>query len=697
MHHICIIHMHHTHMHHTMHLCIILPKGDNVMNVLAHIGPFFCIKFHNSTPLHQPASAKPSKMSEPPDVLIQAIQWNDVQSELQGRTTFQSPIVTQEVLLESLRSTAHQLLTLTAEHTITKRNVNTLLSDNAILKEAVDTLNEQVNTLNTSLKSTNKRVEAAETYMKQAGDPEVLGALGGRVDEIEVHKEFIVQLGDLFGRFGHVETWQKGFVDVWNNHQEDYTATKAWVEETDVIVKDLKAKADEAMDMAELKQVLEALQAAAKESKDGLVAATDKLVQHDTDLEQRATLEAFQETKQVVDQHDKTFSQVTALAQGMTDKLEHASSEVERMAQRVDDNGKKVDEIFEGIQSGTLGGGIDAEEVDEKIEEKYSLIVDQLESAIRSATEDEDEFRRIANDLQDMVRKMQMGKADKREMAEVREKLMVDGRLREQVDTLRVLSDMKVSHDEAERMLQSKASRKELRSSLNRLTNDIGHVVDNKLNDFEEANAGPAMASADSLGPASSHGSFSLCLTCNHRLDKNDQLNKSNRGIAGRGKAMKNTSSPGGGDQFRSSHGLGAGLRNKPNITHMGPGGAALGGGFQVRSAASMHGNNNGSGSKRKQQFHNLPPEYSLPQIDPRLAKPATFVMGKDGRVYPGQRKQQLHTFNLGPRSQSTGDIARVEQPASGGGGGGGGSGGGSPLSKSAQSPFVTQVCFDGL
>ena len=79
------------------------------------------------------------------------------------------------------------------------------------------------------------------------------------------------------------------------------------------------------------------------------------------------------------------------------------------------------------------------------------MIVDQLESAIRSATEDEDEFRRIANDLQDMVRKMQMGKADKREMAEVREKLMVDSRLREQVDTLRVLSDMKVSHEEQSR------------------------------------------------------------------------------------------------------------------------------------------------------------------------------------------------------------------------------------------------------
>jgi cell division septum initiation protein DivIVA len=617
-----------------------------------------------------------------PEVLIKAIKWDDVQKELQGRTTFQSPVVTQEVLLESLRSTAHQLLTLTAEHNITKRNVKSLMSDNEMLKEAVDTLNNQVNALNNSLKSTNKRVEAAETYMKKAGDPEVLGTLGGRMEEIEAHKEFIVQLGNLFERFSKVETWQTEFVDEWANHKEEYSATKAWVEEADVIIKELKKKSDEAMDMGELRLMLEDLQNAAKESREGIATATDRLVQHDAELEQRATLEAFNETKQIVEQHDKTFSQVTALAQGMTDKLEHASSEVERMAHRVDENGKNVDEILEGIQSGTIGGGIDAEEVDEKIEKKYSLIVDQLESAIRSATEDEDEFRRIANDLQDMVRKMQMGKADKREMAEVREKLMVDGRLREQVDTLRVLSDMKVSHEEAERMLQSKASRKELRNSLNRLTNDIGQAVDSKLNDFEEANAGPALASAGSLGPASSHGSFSLCLTCNRRLDKADQLNKSNRATVngrGGGGSLKNTSSPGGSDQFRSSHGLGSGLRNnKPIITHMGPGGAALGGGFQVRSAASMmvggHGNS-GSGNKRKQQFHNLPPEYSLPQIDPRLAKPATFVMGKDGRVYPGQRKQQLHTFNLGQRSQSTGDIGHVDNGSS--------------------SAFVTQVSYD--
>ena len=52
---------------------------------------------------------------------IKPIQWDDVQDKLKGRKTFVSPIVTQEVLLESLRSTAMQLLTVTAEHAVTKK------------------------------------------------------------------------------------------------------------------------------------------------------------------------------------------------------------------------------------------------------------------------------------------------------------------------------------------------------------------------------------------------------------------------------------------------------------------------------------------------------------------------------------------------------------------------------------------------
>ncbi len=670
--------------------------------------------------MRDPAAAAAAGGEEDADLLISKIQWNDVSRSLKGRTTFETPVVTQEVLLESLRATSVQLLHVTAEHNVTKRHVSNLLQDNEMLKEAVDTLNTQVNALGTALKKTNARMAKAEEYMSKAGDPDVLGSLHGRLGEIEAHKEFIVQLGDLFGRVGTLEAWHAGFAPAWQQHQQDYAETKAWAAATEDWIVEQKAAQDEAIDADELKRILDELQAGNAAATEQLAAADARLGDHDEALAQRATLEAFTECKTLVDEHDKTFSQVTALAQGMTDKLEHAANEVERMAERVDLNGERVDELYDGLEAGTLGGGITPEEVEEKIEAKYTLIVDQLESAIRSATEDEDEFRRIANDLQDMVRKMQMGKADKREMAEVREKLMVDGRLREQVDTLRVLSDMKVSHEEAERMLSSKASRRELKQSLKRLSGDVDLAVTSRLEAFEDATAGPAFGTVESLSKSSSRGSTTLCLGCNRRLDKADQLGKTNAAAhphdASRRLAGPGSTVDGGSPAARRD------ARNQPHITHLGPGGAALGGGFQVRAGKRRsladgvvgqgqhprrgggghggHGSPKEGGGARNQAFHELPPEYSLPQIDPRLSKPATFVMGTDGRVYPGQRKQQLHTFNLG-RSASTGSIAppqgaammaaqaarRTPKRVNIGGGLGGG-----PETHGGGSPFVTQV-----
>eukprot|EP00946_MAST-07B_sp_MAST-7B-sp1_P002011 g2011.t1 len=526
--------------------------------------------------------------AEEDDVLISKIKWDDVQKELKGRVTFQSPVVTQEVLLESLRATSIQLLHVTSEHAVTKRHVHALQQDNEILKEAVDTLNTQVNDLHNKLKKTNQRVEKAETYMKKAGDPDVLGSLGGRMNEIEAHKEYIVQLEDLFGRFGNVETWKQNFVGEWASHKVEWDTLKEWQQVTEAWIEETKKMHEESINPEELKQIVEDIQAGNAAAMAALEKTDKRLLQHDEDLNNRVTLEEFNESKAIVDQHEKTFSQVTALAQGMTDQLDHASSEIDRMADRVDKNALRVDELYEGIEDGTIGGGITPEEVDEKIGEKYAMIVDQLESAIRSATEDEDEFRRIANDLQDMVRKMQMGKADKREMAEVREKLMVDSRLREQVDTLRVLSDMKVSHEEAEQMLKSKASRNELKQSLRKLSTGVEQKVKERLDAFEDANAGPAFGTAESLSKSSSRGSFKLCLGCNRRLDKHEQTRKSNQ-AAHPHNALKRHASPGASTdgtvsvrQFESPNG-----RNVPQITHMGPGGAALGGGFQVRSAGS--------------------------------------------------------------------------------------------------------------
>ena len=73
----------------------------------------------------------------------------------------------------------------------------------------------------------------------------------------------------------------------------------------------------------------------------------------------------------------------------------------------------------------------------------------------------------------------------------------------------------------------------------------------------------------------------------------------------------------------------------KARHAHMGPGGTSLGGGFQVRVPA------------RHPALNSLPPEYSLPKIDPRLRKPVPFIQGNDGQLYHGRSTPQLHTWDM--------------------------------------------------
>ena len=77
-------------------------------------------------------------------------------------------------------------------------------------------------------------------------------------------------------------------------------------------------------------------------------------------------------------------------------------------------------------------------------------------------------------------------------MAMVKEKMMIDGRLREQVDTLRVLTDMKMTKEDAQRLIIKKANRSELKSAVNGLANNLGDLMERRFMEQEDAMAGPA-------------------------------------------------------------------------------------------------------------------------------------------------------------------------------------------------------------
>ena len=63
----------------------------------------------------------------------------------------------------------------------------------------------------------------------------------------------------------------------------------------------------------------------------------------------------------------------------------------------------------------------DKAHVDEKVESKYEEIIDHLQGALSSAGEDEDEFKRVSMELQEICQRLAATKADKRDLLEVKE------------------------------------------------------------------------------------------------------------------------------------------------------------------------------------------------------------------------------------------------------------------------------------
>ena len=60
------------------------------------------------------------------DNVIMEMKFEDVQNELKGRTTFEKPVVTREVLIDALKSSAYELSVVKADYNRTKGEVKKL-------------------------------------------------------------------------------------------------------------------------------------------------------------------------------------------------------------------------------------------------------------------------------------------------------------------------------------------------------------------------------------------------------------------------------------------------------------------------------------------------------------------------------------------------------------------------------------------
>lgn len=117
----------------------------------------------------------------------------------------------------------------------------------------------------------------------------------------------------------------------------------------------------------------------------------------------------------------------------------------------------------------------DRKRVDEAIESKYEEICNQLDKALASVIGEEDEFKRVSAELQQLVTHLSESKADKKDLLEVKEQVLYDSRVRQQVENLRSFIDLKMNRDDVVSALKSKADKDEMLALLKSLSEGYVH------------------------------------------------------------------------------------------------------------------------------------------------------------------------------------------------------------------------------
>jgi len=119
----------------------------------------------------------------------------------------------------------------------------------------------------------------------------------------------------------------------------------------------------------------------------------------------------------------------------------------------------------------------DRTRVDEIIESKYEEICNQLDKALASVLGEEDEFKRASQELQQLVTHLSESKADKKDLLEVKEQVLYDSRVRQQVENLRSFIDLKMNRDDVFSALKSKADKDEMLALLKSLSDGMNASI----------------------------------------------------------------------------------------------------------------------------------------------------------------------------------------------------------------------------
>ncbi|RLN57393.1 hypothetical protein BBJ28_00002695 [Nothophytophthora sp. Chile5] len=272
----------------------------------------------------------------------------------------------------------------------------------------------------------------------------------------------------------------------------------------------------------------------------------------------------------------------------------------------------------------------DRTRVDEIIESKYEEICNQLDKALASVLGEEDEFKRVSQELQQLVTHLGESKADKKDLLEVKEQVLYDSRVRQQVENLRSFIDIKMNRDDVFSALKSKADKDEMLALLKSLSDGMNASIQQAQRSIKEPD------SAFLTGKQAGH---------QHGGGSNSQKRTGVLPSLDREKCLSCNS------QLRDASGASGGPITNKNPYQMAP---VFGGGFRLGDgSSSLDKSTMRSGGRHRSNSlsNNNPTHASAPYLSPRtqaglpspdsnsrgqLSESASegFLMGVDGHVY---------------------------------------------------------------
>ncbi|CAK4414254.1 unnamed protein product [Aphanomyces euteiches] len=313
-----------------------------------------------------------------------------------------------------------------------------------------DQLRDRIEAVEKEAKHSQKQLEKANT--KVLALEAALDVANKRIIEVE---DDLAKESKRIDQFGQLETHVKSMRD-------DLKAMDKEVEAQRNELSIFAAKVEN--DVGGIKKQIEA-------TKEGLVAlevkvdhaAEDQVITTDDVLLGQTPLTAWFD--QYIEDNRRRDDIIKDASEKFTKQSRGIAEMMNEARKALDDNTSAVEEVQRALIDKA-----DRVKVDLIIESKYEEIIEQLQKAMTAISDDEDEFKRNCRDLQDLVQNLSASKADKKDLLEIKEQVLYDSRVRQQVENLRAFIDLKMNREDVFAALKSKADKEEMQLLLKTLS-----------------------------------------------------------------------------------------------------------------------------------------------------------------------------------------------------------------------------------